>query len=221
MNRRALRVVRGAPLVCAVVAVGGAATLTLRPTLSASWEQLGAAGTPPDRLLVSGIVVLTAVVLAGAWLWTLGCVVACVVEVSIEGPPPGTDPPSSLLRPRVVRLLVLAVVGSAVVGPPARADEHPPLPAGLSGLPLPDRAVGSGVSTAPLHRVRDGDSLWTIAEQALPPGSSPAAVDKAWRALYRANRPVVGPDPDLIHPGDDLRIPRSVRLPLPSTGDRP
>jgi nucleoid-associated protein YgaU len=35
-----------------------------------------------------------------------------------------------------------------------------------------------------------------------------AAIDRRWREIYAANRAVVGPDPDLIRPGERLRLPR-------------
>jgi len=51
--------------------------------------------------------------------------------------------------------------------------------------------------------VRPGDSLWSIA-RAHPAGDD---VDLRWRAIWAANRDVVGADPDLIHPGQALRLP--------------
>jgi resuscitation-promoting factor RpfA len=56
--------------------------------------------------------------------------------------------------------------------------------------------------------VAGGESLWTIAAEHLPPGAPSARVDRAWRALYDANRPRLGDDPDLIRPGTVLRLPR-------------
>lgn len=55
--------------------------------------------------------------------------------------------------------------------------------------------------------VRPGDSLWSLARAHLGPVATTAQVDAAWRALHAANRSVVGPDPDLIHPGQQLRWP--------------
>ncbi|MDJ1138285.1 transglycosylase family protein [Streptomyces iconiensis] len=47
------------------------------------------------------------------------------------------------------------------------------------------------------HRVQAGDSLSQIADQEHVPGG--------WTALYERNRDVVGDDPDLILPGQNLR----------------
>nr|WP_301539517.1 LysM domain-containing protein [Nocardioides sp. zg-1308] len=62
----------------------------------------------------------------------------------------------------------------------------------------PSRRPGPAV-----HVVRSGDSLWSIA-RAHPDGGS---VEARWRAIWRANRGVVGDDPDLILPGQVLRLP--------------
>ncbi len=67
------------------------------------------------------------------------------------------------------------------------------------------------------HRVHPGESLWAIAAEHLPRAGS-ARLDSAWRALYRANRRAVGPDPDLLIPGTTLRLPPGVR---PERPDRP
>jgi hypothetical protein len=117
----------------------------------------------------------------------------------------------------------------AEAGPPRAAPA-----ASLTGLAVPERVTGSVLdetrrtrpSTAPTHVVvRAGDSLWTITAELLgsaaqdpgrsdthrqpSPGDAPTAkqVARGWRALYRANAHGVGPDPDLIHPGDVLRVP--------------
>jgi nucleoid-associated protein YgaU len=55
--------------------------------------------------------------------------------------------------------------------------------------------------------VRPGDSLWDLALDQLGPDAGAADVDLHWHRLYRLNRPLVGPDPDLIHPGQQLRLP--------------
>ena len=55
--------------------------------------------------------------------------------------------------------------------------------------------------------VRPGDTLWAISADRLPQGAALAAVDRAWRSLYAANRAVIGPDPDLIRAGTELRLP--------------
>lgn len=61
--------------------------------------------------------------------------------------------------------------------------------------------------------VRRGDSLWTVAARHLGPGASDAQVAREWPRWYAANRDVIGDDPDLIVPGQQLRPPTA---PTPS-----
>jgi hypothetical protein len=85
----------------------------------------------------------------------------------------------------------------------------------VAGLPLPDRPTG-GVPRRPAAAtvlVRPGDSLWSLAADRFPAGADGARVTAAWRRLYAANRATVGPDPDLILPGQ--------RLALGTLGGRP
>ncbi len=79
--------------------------------------------------------------------------------------------------------------------------------------PLPDFSDvrGGGSSSAPLppaektpevrtHTVAKGDSLSKIAKQYYGKVT-------LWKQLYEANKAVVGPNPDLIKPGQVLVIP--------------
>jgi hypothetical protein len=59
--------------------------------------------------------------------------------------------------------------------------------------------------------VRRGDSLWSIAARHLGPDPSEAEIAEAWPTWYAANREVIGPDPDLLLPGQVLRAPEVVR----------
>ncbi len=123
--------------------------------------------------------------------------------------------------PAWARTVVLGVCGVAAIGSAAPAlaaepHQHDP-PSVLEGLPLPDRAEGaehrsvtelvavtfaehSGRPGAPdRYEVRRGDSLWSIAKDQL---GDPAR----WPQLYTLNRDVIGADPDLIRPGQLLRL---------------
>ena len=55
--------------------------------------------------------------------------------------------------------------------------------------------------------VRSGDSLWLLAEHEVRTRATDRQVSDGWHAIYRRNRGVIGPDPDLIHPGQVLKIP--------------
>lgn len=72
-----------------------------------------------------------------------------------------------------------------------QASSRPRPPADISGLLV-------------VHR---GDSLWSIAAAHLPPEAGAAEIDAAWHAWYQANREVIGSDPGLILPGQQLHAP--------------
>jgi len=55
--------------------------------------------------------------------------------------------------------------------------------------------------------VRRGDTLWDIAARALGPDASAADIATSWPRWHDANRSTIGPDPDLILPGQLLRPP--------------
>lgn len=123
------------------------------------------------------------------------------------------------------------VVAAASVGVPV--DGSHPRPASYAPGPLPslDRpAAPSARHRSPPRRnlprrvvVRAGDSLWTLAERSLGPRPSDAAVAVTWRRWYAANRTVIGPDPDLILPGQVLSPPAGNRAarPRPSVEENP
>lgn len=88
---------------------------------------------------------------------------------------------------------------------------------GGSGRPAADfsNVVSGGSSTAPAatperapasagertYTVKAGDSLWKIAKRHYGDGNR-------WRRIYEANEGTIGPNPDLIHPGQVLVIPQ-------------
>lgn len=84
------------------------------------------------------------------------------------------------------------------------------------GTPDDDASPGAADRAAPderdepvrarRHVVVPGDTLWSLTRGWLDDPDD-AAVAAAWPALYDANRDVVGPDPDLIHPGQELTVP--------------
>ena len=197
------------PLVVWLV-VSGAAALAADSTPCAWRVATTSAG--PDAvtdLLVAGCA--TALSLALAWLWVV--TTATVVGLLSGRVRPGAG---------ATRRLVLLACGVAVVagtGLPAHASggEGRDL---LAGLALPDRAVAPvaprqpspartaaidpGPEVADAYVVRPGDSLWSIARA--HPGAT-GSVEQRWRAIWQANRDLVGDDPDLILPGQALRLP--------------
>lgn len=182
----------------------------------------GAPGQTAD-VLVAGCGTLLALSLG--WLWLVTSVT--VVELVVGRQPRGGG---------ATRQLVLLACGAAVVAGtalPAQAAGGDGAEV-LVGLPLPERPVapaaaprgerstaptaaidttdttdtagtpGARPTTADAYVVRAGDSLWSIARAHPAPDVD---VESRWRAIWRHNHEVVGDDPDLIHPGQALRLP--------------
>ena len=155
----------------------------------------------PDEALVR--LCLGALALAAGWAWLQA--MAGVADAWRGTPCAGH---------RGVRRLALAACGMALAGvltAPAHAGTEGPRSDPLSGLPLPERAEGPA---HPRHRtvvVHPGDTLWALAERDLPAPATDPQVTARWHAVYRRNRGVIGPDPDLIQPGQVLKLTKEKR----------
>ena len=211
-------------VVWSVVTVAAAAAARAVPgTFQAVRSAHGSDGV--TDLLVA--VCASALALALAWLW----VITTLTVASLRTVARRTGD----ARGGATRRLVLVACGVAVVagtGVPAMASGGDGRDL-LHGLALPERAVAPAQqraakparSVAPTavtpprspdtYVVRPGDSLWSIA--LTHPGEG--GVDHRWRALWQVNRDVVGPDPDVILPGQVLRLPPTPTTPT-SDGDR-
>ena len=180
---------------CLAVAIGLTATL---------W---GAAAVPvrtfaarqpatPDEVLVR--LCLAALTLAAGWAWLQA--MAGVADAWRGTPRAGRHG---------VRRLALAACGIAVASvltAPAHAGTDDPRSDPLSGLPLPERAEGPAHPRQHAVVVRPGDTLWALAEHDLPAPATDRQVTARWHAVYLHNRDVIGPDPDLIQPGQVLKL---------------
>ncbi|MFV0461268.1 MAG: LysM peptidoglycan-binding domain-containing protein [Actinomycetales bacterium] len=86
----------------------------------------------------------------------------------------------------------------------------PPIPAQTRVAPEADPnilgrpAAQSGPGEVVVVR---GDTLWDIAARHLGPDPTPTRIAAEWPRWYTANADVIGPDPDLIRPGQVLRPP--------------
>lgn len=199
-----------------VIAVAGveALLLHLAAPLGRSFPDADATTLPADR---AGELLTATLVLAATAAWSHWCLVLVVTaaghrtgsRVAAWIAPPGW-------RAAAATCLGLAVAaGVAVAGPGSAAGADVGSGAGrLDGLRLPDRPVGDLAPTA--HRtaasmrtvtVAPGDSLWTLAAATLPAAAGDARVDRAWRSWYTANRRTIGPDPDVLLPGQRLTAP--------------
>jgi nucleoid-associated protein YgaU len=108
------------------------------------------------------------------------------------------------LTPRLIRAAVFTTVSGTLAIGPAHAGSD------LDGLPFPDRgttAEPTTVSTGGHHVVQAGESLWSIATDTLAPDATAAQVASTSASWYDANRAAIGPDPDLLLPGQQLTAP--------------
>jgi hypothetical protein len=176
---------------------------------------LARSATDPVTTVDEALTRLCTVALAGAVGWAWLATLSVVVEAWR-----GRSGPRRLPAP--LRKVVLLCCGVALAAPTgvASADEHPdPVPS-VAGLPMPERATGGAHPRAradqrPALRtvvVRTGDCLWRLAAADLPADATAARVTARWQAIHRLNAALIGPDPDLIHPGQRLVLPpRPVR----------
>lgn len=204
---------RAVALLAASVTATGSLLLALRPLLLVPTVGF-------DQLLTAG----AAWLLLACAAWAVLICLATVVETLTAGRLRATAwvCPAPARRALLTALGVVLASGTAGPGWAARAPTDVPVHADgsasvsaaeLAGavraarpLPVPDRQAG------PTRRarvdVRAGDTLWRLAEQRLAPTAAAGEVARLVERMHRLNREVVGPDPDLIRPGQHLLLPR-------------
>jgi nucleoid-associated protein YgaU len=206
---------RGSRIRCLAVWTAASAGLGLvgvgtRSSVSGAPRTASALRATPLDVALTDLAAL-ALLACAAWMWL---VTTMVVGEAVRGRDCGVRAPRGV--PAGVRRVVLAACGVALAGalvqPSQAAGPHGPAPhhrSGpvLAGLPLPDRAVATSSPRPRTVLVRPGDTLWSIAADDLPAGSPDARVAARWRAIYAANSSLIGPDPDVIVPGQRLRLP--------------
>ena len=91
--------------------------------------------------------------------------------------------------------------------PPASPPTAPPQPQ-PTAEPVADGPGDTGdTGDNSVHVVRPGDSLWAIAAEHSTTSPDGADLPAVARALYEENLDVIGADPNLIHPGQELVLP--------------
>jgi hypothetical protein len=190
--------------------------------LGASIRTGAVAREPFDAVLVHACEV--AVCGCAAWLWLATLVVTADAVRGRERTTRGVPP--------AWRRLVLAACGvglAAGLGAPAHAGDGSGA-SRVEGLPFPDRAATTthvsqvfaraasrhGEARSSRHEpaivvVRPGDTLWALARTGLPPEADDTAVAARVHQIHRANRGVIGANPDLIRPHQRLRMPPITR----------
>jgi resuscitation-promoting factor RpfA len=111
----------------------------------------------------------------------------------------------------------------ATTGPAPTTSTAAPGSAGSDGSGDSGGSGGSASTRAPETPQRTvvvlpGDSLWSISDELLGPAASdPAEIAVVWPILHDANRDLIGEDPDLLRPGQELTVPTA----LTTSQDRP
>jgi LysM domain len=229
------------PLRLTATATGMAAVAVVLAALTPSRPVLVAAGTAPQRLADTAgpdVVVLCAAALLAWTCWAWG---ALGLLLTAAGALPGPLGAAARAVLRAVlpagarRVAAVALgIGLGIGGPGAGVALAAPPPAAGS-VAVPDWPLQAGPpvtgSSAPsstsapvpdwpaapegvVHVVAPGDSLWRIAAGSLRSSgrqASAAEVTAAVDAWWSANRGVVGPDPDLLRPGQVLHAPEETR----------
>jgi len=181
------------------------ATAALALALTAATAATAALGrsSAHDFAGIIHMAALGSLVVCAAWVAAM--IGALMWEHRRGAPSPGRF---ARVCPQAVRpfLITLCSAGATLgVAGPGTATPAAPAPPTVS-LPSLDRPLG-GAAQPPGREaivVRPGDSLWSLVRTRHP--SEPTSTTaRRVRALYRANVEVIGPDPDLIRPGQVLR----------------
>lgn len=152
----------------------------------------------------------------GVGLGLGGAVTATATETDL-----GWQPTTSVVPTATVGTTGVGAVSTDTVpirsapasSPATGTATTPAAPAAPPGTatPPPSTAQPSGAADAPAAAetatVRPGDSLWSLAAARLAGRPTDAEIAAAWPRWYEANRDVVGPDPDLLLPGQVLTVP--------------
>lgn len=153
----------------------------------------GAAARMMPRIghLIGGIVIGTAAVAAPAMA--------------------ASEPHGSLAAIDLDRDAGASRTAAAVETHPTSRATTPAAPVASTTAPAVEpAATPRQATTAPMtidqpYVVRTGDTLWDIAAEHLDDATN-AEITDAWKAIWRANIAVIGDEPGLIHPGQQLNL---------------
>lgn len=205
---------RLSPTGYAIVAISGLSLGALGPEAAAAARDVS--GIDFDRSLAAGATLL----LVALSIWALACIALSLASERAAA----ARVLARLITPRFVRrALFLGAAGALAIGPASAvhdAGQGAPAPAksvtsqSLDGLHLPDRPVGTttvvSAATTPGPRVitvRRGDSLWSIAARDLGPEANNAEIAEATKRWHDVNHAVIGIDPNVIFPHQQLTSP--------------
>jgi LysM repeat protein len=188
--------------------------------VAAALDRAGTVGSPAAVAAREVSRRCTPVVLRGAVRLAVGATVAVGPLVgptafadTAPGPTASPSAVSSSQLPELDRLARVPVMAVAPLPGPTRdvTGAGPPGPARppVSHVTVvaPEPTPRHSTPTVGAVVVQPGDSLWRIAARHLPAGYSEADVARAWPRWYAANRATIGPDPNVIQPGQVLLRP--------------
>ncbi|HVN11046.1 MAG TPA: transglycosylase family protein [Kineosporiaceae bacterium] len=169
---------------------------------TSTWRAFGGSAYAPRADLASRsqqIAVAERVLAGQGW----GAWPACSAKLHLSGSVSGGSAAATTRSaPQVSRSTVrspLHVAGRHVAAPPATSGEQVATGTTHSSTRSTGRAsVSTSGTGGGRYVVRPGDYLSAIAARHRVPG--------AWQALYALNRQVIGQDPNLIFPGERLRL---------------
>jgi hypothetical protein len=212
MNAHAVAIVRvRAALVWVVVTAADAALVVLAAPLA--HRRPGTASF--DDLLVGCCAVVALIAATLLWL------VTTEVTLGAWRRPERRRAPAGRLRTALLAACGVAALSTTTPAALATPPDGPEPPSSadvrqlLDGLPLPDRADGAAPAPRASNavvRAEPGDSLWSIAADALGARASEEELAAYWHRVVTLNTDTstAGPDlvqPDLIHPGQQVRLP--------------
>ena len=206
----------GAALAWAGAALTGWLTLTVLVALVSSTPGVvGAVFQRLGRLLTPHLARRVLSLTLGASIGTVALPAPVAVATSTAdagGPQQGVPPPtpgySVSSQAATTEVTRSDAVGSAPAAPrPGWLPDRPTAAIQPHHARLLEPALRRTSTTSDTVTVRRGDSLWSIAAAHLGSGATDAEVAAEWPHWYEVNRAVIGDDPDLLVPGQQLQAP--------------
>ncbi len=125
----------------------------------------------------------------------------------------------------VLATMVALSAALVVLSPDVVEAQSPDEAATVSTLPVSDAQVQDNAAMpqqqliyepATLRAVNPGDSLWVISQQRLEPDPDPEQIMNEVGRIYELNQDLIGNDPNLIFPGQELLLPAVYKPAVPA-----